>query len=45
MILETPTAYYVRIGAIWVIKGNKDQKGDKKPSRTKTFICLFAESE
>jgi hypothetical protein len=44
-ILKAPIIYYVRIGAIWVIKGDKDQKGDEKPSRTETFICPFAESK
>jgi hypothetical protein len=44
-ILEAPTIYQVRIGAIWVVKGDKDQKGDEKPSRTETLICPFAELE
>jgi hypothetical protein len=44
-ILKAPTIYHVRIGATWVIKGDKDQKGDEKPSKTETLICPFAESE
>jgi hypothetical protein len=44
-ILKAPTIYHVRIGAIWVVERDKDQKGNKEPSRTKTLICPFVELE
>jgi hypothetical protein len=42
-ISETPIIYHVRIGAIWVIGGNENQKENEKPSRTETFVFPFAE--
>jgi hypothetical protein len=35
----------VRIGAIWVMEGDKNQEGDENFDRIEPFVCLFAELE
>jgi hypothetical protein len=35
----------MRIGAIWVMKENKDQEGDEDSNRTELFVCPFAKLE
>jgi hypothetical protein len=44
-IFQILRVHYVRIGAIWVMEGDKDQKEDKNPDKTEPPVCPFAELE
>lgn len=44
-ILCTPPTHRVRIGATWVLGGDKDQDHDEEPEKDEPAICPFTESE
>jgi hypothetical protein len=44
-IFQTSKIYHMRIGAIWVMEENKDQKGNENSDRIEPFVCPFAKSE
>jgi hypothetical protein len=44
-IFQISKVHYVRIGAIWVMEGDKDQEGDENSDKTEPLVCPFAELE
>lgn len=44
-IMQTPKVHHVRIGATWVLGGDKDAGDDEEPDRSDPPTCPFTESE
>ena len=44
-MLCTPSMHHVRVGATWVLGGDKDQEDDEEPIRDNPPVCPFTESE
>jgi transposase InsO family protein len=44
-LFETPRTHHIRIGATWVLGGDKDQAGDEEPNMGDIPLCPFADSE
>lgn len=44
-LFDTPEVHHIRIGATWVMGGDRDQEGDEEPIKDDPPICPFTESE
>jgi transposase InsO family protein len=44
-ILEAPKIHHTRVGATWVLGGDKDQAGDEEPDKDDIPLCPFSDSE
>ncbi|KAK1918688.1 hypothetical protein P3342_001737 [Pyrenophora teres f. teres] len=44
-MLCTPSMHHVRVGASWVLGGDKDQEDDEEPIRDNPPVCPFTKSE